>query len=61
MQRSTVRELMAEFLGTFVLIVFGCGSVAQVLLSGQRQWRVPVDQHRLGVWAWCWACTWPPA
>jgi MIP family channel proteins len=26
--------MAAEFLGTFVLIVFGCGSVAQVLLSG---------------------------
>jgi MIP family channel proteins len=30
------RELAAEFLGTFVLIVFGCGVVAQVLLSGQE-------------------------
>jgi MIP family channel proteins len=28
-----VRELLAEFLGTFVLIVFGVGVVAQVLLS----------------------------
>ncbi|XP_078448756.1 aquaporin-3-like [Lampetra planeri] len=28
-----VREALAEFLGTFVLIVFGCGSVAQVELS----------------------------
>ena len=36
MQRSTFRELAAEFLGTFVLIVFGCGSVAQVLLSGHE-------------------------
>lgn len=34
MLRSTAREMAAEFLGTFVLIVFGCGSVAQVLLSG---------------------------
>jgi MIP family channel proteins len=34
MQRALVREMAAEFLGTFVLIVFGCGSVAQVLLSG---------------------------
>lgn len=33
MQRPLVRELAAEFLGTLVLIVFGCGSVAQVLLS----------------------------
>jgi MIP family channel proteins len=31
--RPVARELLAEFLGTFVLIVFGCASVAQVLLS----------------------------
>lgn len=30
-----VREALAEFLGTFVLIVFGLGVVAQVVLSGQ--------------------------
>src|SRR5581483_11130999 len=29
------RELMAEFFGTFVLIVFGVGVVAQVVLSKQ--------------------------
>ena len=34
MLRPVVREMAAEFLGTFVLIMFGCGSVAQVLLSG---------------------------
>jgi MIP family channel proteins len=28
------RELAAEFLGTFILIVFGAGVVAQVILSG---------------------------
>src|SRR5262245_23752333 len=28
------RELLAEFLGTFVLIVFGVGVVAQTVLSG---------------------------
>lgn len=33
MQRSVVREMAAEFLGTLVLIAFGCGSVAQVVLS----------------------------
>ncbi len=36
MARSTTRELAAEFLGTFVLIIFGCGVVAQVLLSGRE-------------------------
>jgi MIP family channel proteins len=31
---STMREALAEFLGTFVLIVFGVGVVAQVSLGG---------------------------
>jgi MIP family channel proteins len=35
MSRGLMRELMAEFLGTFVLIVFGVGVVAQVVLSRQ--------------------------
>lgn len=30
-----MRELAAEFIGTFVLIIFGVGVVAQVVLSGQ--------------------------
>jgi MIP family channel proteins len=33
MARGVVRELLAEFLGTFVLIVFGVGVVAQTVLS----------------------------
>jgi MIP family channel proteins len=33
MPRGVLRELMAEFLGTFVLIVFGVGVVAQFVLS----------------------------
>lgn len=33
MARSLVREMLAEFLGTFVLIVFGVGVVAQTVLS----------------------------
>jgi MIP family channel proteins len=33
MQRDTLREALAEFLGTFTLIVFGVGVVAQVVLS----------------------------
>ena len=36
MLRGTLREVAAEFLGTFVLIVFGVAVVAQVLLSGQE-------------------------
>ena len=35
MSRELVREMLAEFLGTFVLIVFGVGVVAQVVLSKQ--------------------------
>lgn len=34
MFRGTARETAAEFLGTFVLIAFGVGVVAQVVLSG---------------------------
>ncbi|MFN7977236.1 MAG: MIP family channel protein [Vicinamibacterales bacterium] len=34
MSRGLMRELAAEFLGTFVLITFGVGVVAQTVLSG---------------------------
>jgi MIP family channel proteins len=34
-RHETLREALAEFLGTFVLIVFGVGVVAQVILSQQ--------------------------
>jgi MIP family channel proteins len=33
MSKGVVREMLAEFLGTFVLIVFGVGVVAQTVLS----------------------------
>ncbi len=33
---GTLREAAAEFLGTFVLITFGVGVVAQVVLSGEQ-------------------------
>ena len=33
MSNALARELLAEFLGTFILIVFGVGVVAQVVLS----------------------------
>ncbi len=36
MSRQLARELAAEFLGTFVLIVFGVAVVAQVVLSDQQ-------------------------
>jgi MIP family channel proteins len=36
MLKGTAREAAAEFLGTFVLLVFGIGVVAQVVLSGQQ-------------------------
>ncbi len=35
MPRPLLREALAEFLGTFTLIVFGVGVVAQVVLSNQ--------------------------
>lgn len=31
--RIILREPFAEFWGTFILVVFGCGSIAQVLLT----------------------------
>ena len=31
---ATIREMLAEFLGTFILIVFGVAVVAQVVLGG---------------------------
>ena len=34
MLQGTAREAAAEFLGTFVLIAFGTGVVAQKVLSG---------------------------
>jgi len=35
MSRELIREMLAEFFGTFILIVFGVGVVAQVVLSKQ--------------------------
>src|SRR5213593_4277923 len=35
MPRTLLREALAEFFGTFILIVFGVGVVAQVVLSRQ--------------------------
>ncbi|KAJ8407698.1 hypothetical protein AAFF_G00267420 [Aldrovandia affinis] len=33
LRHSIIKEFLAEFLGTFVLVLFGCGSVAQTVLS----------------------------
>jgi glycerol uptake facilitator protein len=38
-------ELAAEFLGTFILILFGCGVVAQVVAGG-------IGDHDSIAWAW---------
>jgi glycerol uptake facilitator protein len=38
-------ELLAEFLGTFILILFGCGVVAQVVAGG-------IGNHDSISWAW---------
>ena len=35
--RLMLREPLAEFFGTFIMVLFGDGSVAQVLLSGGQQ------------------------
>ncbi|XP_035252445.1 aquaporin-9-like [Anguilla anguilla] len=32
-RHSIIKEFLAEFLGTFVLVLFGCGSAAQTVLS----------------------------
>ena len=44
MLRGTWREAAAELLGTFVLIVFGTGVVAQVVLS-RRDLGIPLSIH----------------
>ncbi|XP_060767684.1 aquaporin-9b [Neoarius graeffei] len=33
LRHAIIKEFLAEILGTFLLVVFGCGSVAQVVLS----------------------------
>ncbi len=38
-------EIVAEFFGTFILILFGCGAVAQVVAGG-------IGDHDSIAWAW---------
>ncbi|WP_406438473.1 aquaporin family protein [Streptomyces sp. NBC_01613] len=44
-RRRLVGELSAEFLGTMILILFGCGVVAQVVAAG-------LGDHDSIAWAW---------
>ncbi|EPD62887.1 aquaporin family protein [Streptomyces sp. 7R016] len=44
-RRGMVGELSAEFLGTMILILFGCGVVAQVVAAG-------IGDHDSIAWAW---------
>ncbi|MFE7173744.1 MIP/aquaporin family protein [Streptomyces sp. NPDC057616] len=44
-RRRLAGELSAEFLGTMVLILFGCGVVAQVVAAG-------IGDHDSIAWAW---------
>ncbi|MFJ9541154.1 MIP/aquaporin family protein [Streptomyces sp. NPDC101225] len=44
-RRRLVGELSAEFLGTMILILFGCGVVAQVVAAG-------IGDHDSIAWAW---------
>lgn len=44
-RNSMAGELSAEFAGTFILILFGCGVVAQVVAAG-------IGDHDSIAWAW---------
>jgi len=45
-RRTLFGELASEFLGTFILILFGVGVVAQVVAGG-------IGNHDSITWAWC--------
>src|SRR5215510_12503630 len=58
MSKEVGRELLAEFLGTFVLIVFGVGVVAQTVLSrGTAGTTLSINiAWGLGVTMGCYVC-----
>ena len=60
MSRDLFREVLAEFLGTFVLIVFGVGVVAQTVLSKQSAGS-PLGSISRGGSRSRWAVTWRAA
>lgn len=51
MKKTLIGELSAEFLGTMVLILFGCGVVAQVVTGGFPD-AVAGGDHDSIAWAW---------
>ncbi|MFI7102325.1 MIP/aquaporin family protein [Streptomyces sp. NPDC050161] len=52
-QSRIIREMSAEFLGTMVLILFGCGVVAQVVAGGAlTDPKGGLGDHDSIAWAW---------
>jgi glycerol uptake facilitator protein len=50
MKKPLVGELCAEFAGTMILILFGCGVVAQVVTTAGTD--APAGDHDSIAWAW---------
>ncbi|MBY9073997.1 aquaporin family protein [Nocardioides sp. WL0053] len=49
-RNSLVGEMCAEFAGTMILILFGCGVVAQVVTTAGTD--APAGEHDAIAWAW---------
>lgn len=45
--RRSIREPLAEFFGTFILVLFGDGSIAQVILSNGTK-----GEYQSIAWGW---------